>query len=103
MFGGIAFAGTAHAATNGFFTTSGVAIRTCSYVSCTAVGQGQRLQTFRVDCWAYGTNVDGINVWVRGRNAETGVYGYSSARYVQSAGNGTPGPGDRWRYYVPRC
>ncbi|MFD1830713.1 MULTISPECIES: hypothetical protein [Streptomyces] len=102
-FGALALTGTAQAATNGFFLADGVNIRSCAYTSCTIVGQGQRLQTFQVDCWTDGTSVNGTTVWVRGRNATTGVYGYASAAYVNSSGNGTPGSGDRWRLYVPHC
>ncbi|GHH91218.1 hypothetical protein GCM10017779_16750 [Streptomyces capillispiralis] len=101
--GGMTLAGTAQAATAGFFLGDGVNIRSCAYTSCTVVGQGQRLQTFNVDCWTDGTSVSGSTVWVRGRNAATGVYGYASAVYVNSSGNGTPGSGDRWRYYAPHC
>src|SRR5690242_12191704 len=86
-FGGVALAGTAQAATPGFFNADGVAIRTCATTSCTIVGRGYRLQTFDVDCWTDGTSVGGSTVWVRGRNGATGVYGYSAAVYVQSGGN----------------
>lgn len=102
-FGGLALAGTAEAATPGYYNTNGVAIRTCATTSCTAVGRGQYGQNVDVDCWTDGLSVGGTTVWVRGRNLATGVYGYSAAVYVQSLGNGTPGSGDRWRYYVPHC
>ncbi|MFJ5901131.1 hypothetical protein ACIQFZ_38355 [Streptomyces sp. NPDC093064] len=47
--------------------------------------------------------MSGSTVWVRGRNAATGVYGYAAAVYVNSSGNGSPGSGDKWRNYAPHC
>ncbi|MFJ9587476.1 hypothetical protein [Streptomyces acidicola] len=85
----------------GFLNADGVAIRTFGTASCAVVGRRYRLQAFNVDCWTDGTNAGGSTVRVRGRNAATGVYGYSAAVYVQSGGNGTPGCGDRWRQLRP--
>lgn len=101
--GFVVVAPVASAATNGYFLASNVNIRSCPYTSCTSHGQGQYGQNIAVNCWAPGTPVSGVVTWVRGRNLSTGVYGYAAAIYVQSLGNGTPGSGDRWQYYVPRC
>lgn len=99
----LGFTGTAAAATKGIFLTNGVAIRTCPKTSCTAVGQGQKLQSFEAKCWKRGTTVSGVNVWLLGKNLATGVVGHTSAVYVGATGNGQPGESDRWRYYVPQC
>lgn len=100
---GFLMPGAAHAETEGYYNTNGVNIRTCAWASCTSVGHGQLLQRFRGDCWVDGQSVGGTTVWVRGLNRATGAYGYSAAVYLQSSGNGTPGSGARWRYYVPPC
>lgn len=82
----IAMAVAAGASVNGDYAGTGIRIRTGPHTSNTVVGLGYRGQGATIYCLAYGTSINGDNLWLRHRNKTTGVTGYSADYYMSWGG-----------------
>jgi hypothetical protein len=82
----LAVAVAAGATVYGDYAGDGIRIRTGPHTTNTVLGLGYRGQGAAIFCLAYGTSINGDNLWLRHRNRTTGVTGYSADYYMSWGG-----------------
>ena len=78
------------ATTNGDYKGSGINIRSCNSTSCSVLGLGYQGQKLTATCYKQGQNFESVAIWIKNRDAATGVTGYSDSTYITYSGSIPP-------------